>query len=107
IVVWANSVVEARYALSVPEQRLILWLAAQIEREDDALEERTVGVLEMQELSGGNNGRIYEQFEEVCTRLQGRVLEIRLDETRKRRKINWLHHSEYNDKEGTVTLQFH
>lgn len=30
-----------------------------------------------------------------------------MDENRKRRKINWLRHSEYNDKEGTVTLQFH
>ena len=107
VVVWANAVVEARYSLSVPEQRLILWLAAQIEREDDALQERTVGILEMQELSGGHNGRIYEQFEEVCTRLQGRVLEIRLDDKRKRRKINWLHRSDYNDGEGTVTLRFH
>jgi hypothetical protein len=27
IVVWTNAVVDARYSLSVPEQRLILWLA--------------------------------------------------------------------------------
>jgi plasmid replication initiation protein len=105
IVVWANTVVEARYSLSVPEQRLILWLASQIERDDNNLKEHTVGVLEMQELAGTNNGRIYEQFEEMCTRLQGRVLEIQLDEA-KRRKINWLDHSDYNDGEGTVTLRF-
>ena len=54
--VWTNAVVDARYSLSVPEQRLILWLAAQIEKEDDALEDQTVGVLEMQELAGRDSG---------------------------------------------------
>lgn len=56
IVVWTNAVVDARYSLSVPEQRLILWLAAQIEKEDDALEDRTVGVLELQEIAGRASG---------------------------------------------------
>jgi plasmid replication initiation protein len=111
IVVWANAVVDARYSLSVSEQRLILWLAAQIEKEDDALEERTIGVLEMQELAGkdssNNGGNVYQRFEEVCKRIQGRVLSIQLDEGRKRRDINWLDHSQYNYGEGTVSLQFH
>jgi plasmid replication initiation protein len=107
VVVWTNAVCDARYSLSVPEQRLILWLAAQIEREDDALDYRTIGVLEMQELLQGNNGRLYEQLEAVCDNLQSRVLEIRLEGCRIRDKINWLHRVRYNDGEGTVTLRFH
>lgn len=108
IVVWTNAVVDARYSLSVPEQRLILWLAAQIEKKDDALEDRTVGVLELQEIAGrASGGSAYEQFEAVCDKLQSRVLEIRLDDSGKRRKINWLRHSEYNDGEGNITLRFH
>jgi hypothetical protein len=35
---------------------LSFWLAAQIEREDDALEYRTIGVLEMEELAGRDGG---------------------------------------------------
>lgn len=111
IVVWTNAVVDARYSLSVPEQRLILWLAAHIEREDDALEYRTIGVLEMQELAGRDcsniGGNIYKRLEAVCDKLQSRVLEIQLEEGRIREKINWLHKIRYNDGEGTITLRFH
>lgn len=107
IVVWANAVAEARYALSVPEQRLVLWLAAQIEREDDALQERTISILEMQEIIGGNNHRIYEQFEDVCDRLMARVLELRDDEKQERVKFNWMHRVMYKDGLGCITLRFH
>ena len=107
MIVWANAVAEARYSLSVPEQRLILWLAAQIEREDDALQERTVSVLEMQEIIGGNNGRIYEQFDLVCDRLLTRVLELRDDQKRERVKFNWMHEVMYKDGYGCITLRFH
>lgn len=107
IIVWANTVAEARYSLSVPEQRLILWLAAQIEREDDALQERTVSILEMQEIIGGNNGRIYEQFDLVCDRLLTRVLELRDDEKCERVKFNWMHEVVYKDGLGCITLRFH
>jgi plasmid replication initiation protein len=107
IVVWANAVAEARYTLSVQQQRLILWLAAQIEREDEALEERTVSILEMQEIVGGNNGRIYEQFESVCDRLLTRMLELRYDDKLERVKFNWMHEVMYKDGEGRITLRFH
>jgi hypothetical protein len=108
VVVWANAVVEARYSLSVPEQRLILWLGgANWARGWCATGTHGRNPGDAGVYHGGHNGRIYEQFEEVCTRLQGRVLEIRLDDKRKRRKINWLHRSDYNDGEGTVTLRFH
>ncbi len=107
IVVWANAVAEARYTLSVQEQRLILWLAVQIEREDEALEERTVSILEMQEIVGGNNGRIYEQFESVCDRLLTRMLELRYDDKLERVKFNWMHEVMYKDGEGRITLRFH
>ena len=107
IVVWANAVAEARYTLSVQEQRLILWLAAQIEREDDALEDRTVSVMEMQEIVGGNNGRIYEQFESVCDRLMTRTLELRYDDHLERVKFNWMHEVMYKDGTGCITLRFH
>lgn len=64
-------------------------------------------MLERQEIAGGTGGNVYVQFEAACDRLQGRVLEIRLEDQGKRRKINWLHHVEYNDGLGTVTLRFH
>jgi hypothetical protein len=86
---WANAVVEARYSLSVPEQWLVLWLAAQLERDNYALRDQTIGVLELQEITDRDSGgSAYRQFEVVCDKLRTRLLEIRLDETGdKRRKI--------------------
>lgn len=107
LAVIANHVAEARYWLSVPEQRLILWLVAQIEREDDAFRKHVVSVAEMEAILGGNNGRLYEQLEEVCNRIQSRVLEIFLPDEGIRRKINWLEEVDYIDGEGKITLKIH
>ena len=107
IVVWANAVAEARYSLSVPEQRLILWLAAQIERADDALKEWTLSVLEMQEITGGTGGSIYERVKEACDRLFTRKLELQLDEQGWVRGITWMRHVDYHEGTGMIRLRFH
>lgn len=106
IAVMANTVAEARHSLTVPEQRLILWLVAQIEREDDALKEYTLSILEFDEILGTNNGRLYSQMEEACNQLQSRVLELRTGPS-ERTKFNWMHRVRYLDKEGRVILRFH
>jgi len=61
----------------------------------------------MQEIVGGNNGRIYEQFESVCDRLLTRMLELRYDDKLERVKFNWMHEVMYKDGEGRITLRFH
>lgn len=106
VVVFANTVAEARHSLTVPEQRIILWLVAQIEREDDCLKEHTLSVLEFEEILGGNHGQLYSQVEDAVKRLQTRVLEIRTG-PQERTSFNWLDFARYHDGEGTVTLQFH
>src|SRR3954454_8469936 len=104
IVVWANAVAEARYFLTVPEQRLILWLAAQIEREDDALKDWTISVQEMLAFTRcTDGGTAYDRFELAVKRLQTRLLELQLDDRGTIRRINWLHHGDYNRGQGTIT----
>jgi len=107
IAVMANTVAEARHSLSIPEQRLILWLVAQIEREDDCFKEHTLSVPEFEEILGQtNNGRLHEQIEEACNRLQTRVLEI-LTGPKERTKFNWMHSITYLDGEARVKLRLH
>ena len=103
----ANTVAEARHALTVPEQRLLLWLVGQIQREDQAFKDHTLSIVEMQNILGTNNGRLYEQMEEMCDRLQSRVLEILYPGEKVRTKHNWLHSVRYHDGEGRVTLRIH
>jgi hypothetical protein len=108
IVVWANAVSEARYCLTVPEQRLILWLATQIERKDDALKDWTVSVQEMQAIAGGSDGgAVYGRFKEACDRLLTRKLALQLDDRGWVRGITWMRHVDYNDRQGTIRLRFH
>ena len=107
VAVMANTVAEARHALTVPEQRLVLWLVSQIARDDDCFRDHVLSVLEMEEILGGNNGRLYEQIEEVCDRLQTRVLEVRNFQTRERVKFNWMLRVRYQDQQGKVAMQFH
>ena len=66
-----------------------------------------MSILEMQEIVGGNNGRIYEQFEAVCDRLLTRTLELRYDDKFERVKFNWMHEVMYKDGQGCITLWFH
>lgn len=107
IVVFANAVAEARHSLTVPEQRLILWLVAQIEREDDCLREHTLSVVQMKEILGRKEtGAMYNQIEQAVKLLQTRVLEIHTG-PKERTTFNWLHYARYLDGQGRIQLQFH
>jgi plasmid replication initiation protein len=106
IAIMANTVAEARHALTVPEQRIILWLISQIGREDDCLKEHSVSVNEFAQILGSANGRLYEQMEAACRQLQSRVLELRTGPDR-RKTINWMHYVEYLDREGRIRMRFH
>ncbi|MDB6133052.1 MAG: repB [Verrucomicrobiales bacterium] len=103
IAVMANTVSEAYHALTVPEQRLVLWMMTQITGEDDALRKYSMGVNEFAEILGSNNGRLYEQMEAVCQRLHTRTLKVR---TGRRGYIlfYWMH---YMYLESRIALQFH
>lgn len=108
VAVMANTVAEARHMLTVPEQRLVLWLIAQIQREDDVLLQYTLTIAEFREILGqqvNGNGRLYHQMEEACDRLQTRVLELRTGPHR-RKKFPWMQEAEYVDDEGRIILRF-
>ena len=107
VVVWANTVAEARYTLSVYEQRIILWLVAQIERKDDALREHKIGVLEIAEIMGTNGGRIYELFRKACKELVTRPLTLWDEKNKEWITFSWMHEIRYNPGSGCITLQFH
>lgn len=106
--VMANTVAEARHTLTVPEQRLILWLVSQIEREDDCFKEFTLSVLDFEGILGAenNDGRRYSEIEAAVKRLQTRVLEVQ-NGPKRCLAFNWLHHAEYLTGEGKILLRLH
>lgn len=107
VVVWANTVAEARYTLSVYQQRIILWLVAQIERKDDALKQHKIGVLEMDEIIGGNGGRTYELFKKASDDLVTSRLDLWDEKTGEWVGFTWMKEIRYKKRMGSITLQFH
>ena len=107
ICVMANQVAEARHRLTVQEQRMVLWLIAQIEPKDKDFLTHTLAVREFEKFTGTANGRLYEQTKSVATGLLRAVLEIREPGERSGVRFQWFSEVKYHDGQGTLTVRFH
>ena len=107
VCVMANQIAEARHRLTVQEQRMILWLIAQIEPKDKDFLSHTLAVQEFEKLTGSTSGRLYEQTKSVATGLLRAVLEIREPGQRSGVRFQWFSQVKYNDGSGTLTVRFH
>ena len=107
IVVMANQIAEARHRLSVQEQRLILWLIAQIEPTDTDFLTHVLPVQEFEKWIGTSNGRLYEQAKSVATGLLQRIVEIHQPGERSWTRFQWFSEVRYNHGQGTITVCFH
>jgi plasmid replication initiation protein len=110
VAVMANQVARARHALKVQEQRLFLWLVAQVNPfgEDERFEPLRLSVADYAALFGRDGqGSVYEQLEEITAGLLSKVLEIDFPGERRRRKFQWLSQADYLDGEGTVVVRLH
>ena len=107
VCVMANQIAEARHRLTVQEQRMILWLIAQIEPKDKDFLSHTLAVQEFEKLTGSTSGRLYEQTKSVATGLLRAVLEIREPGERSGVRFQWFSDVRYHDGTGTLTVRFH
>ena len=107
ICVMANQVAEARHRLTVQEQRMVLWLIAQIEPKDKDFLTHTLAVKEFEQIAGVSSGRLYEYIKHVATGLLQRIIEIREPGQRGWTRFQWFSQVEYHDGEGTFTVRFH
>src|SRR5438477_13206275 len=82
LVVRRNELIHARYRMNLQEQRLLLWLIAQVKREDTGLTVYRIGVKQLAEFIGiEKNKNIYQQLAQHTKALMSRVAEIaRVDE---------------------------
>lgn len=101
----SNELIEARYRLSLGEQRLILLLTTEISPTDEDFKEYELKVaqfVEMFELEADN--RIYEKVERAAEQLLGRI--IALKEGFEVEKTTWLSYVRYVKGSGTVKIRF-
>jgi plasmid replication initiation protein len=82
LVVRRNELIHARYRMNLQEQRLLLWLIAQVKREDTDLTVYRIGVKQLAEFIGIEKSKsIYTELAQHTRSLMSRVAEIaRVDE---------------------------
>ncbi|MCP4487277.1 MAG: replication initiation protein [Gammaproteobacteria bacterium] len=104
IVVQSNKLVEARYSLTVGEQRLIFAMASMIHPDDVDFFMYEMQVKELAELLNFDLKYAYFEIDKITDRLMERVL--RIPEEKGWLKIGWVSSSRYNRDKGTVSFKF-
>lgn len=101
----SNELIEARYRLSIAEQRLVLLLAAEIESDDADFKDYELKVADFTSMfSLETNKSVYEQVEHAADNLLGKI--ITLQEGDDVEKTVWLSYVKYAKGSGTVKIRF-
>lgn len=105
LVVRRNELIQAHYRMSLQEQRLLLWLIAQVKPEDTGFTVYRIGVRELAEFIGIEKGKgIYQQLAEHTKRLMSRVAEINKVDGTEVVQINFVSKTRYAFGKGVVEL---
>lgn len=107
LVVQSNRLIEAKYKLSVEEQKIIKILISQIQRDDDDFRDYEFRVKDLAEILGITHDNPYVILRTITRRLLTRVLEFSNPETNTLLQTSWLAGVLYKKGEGTVSLSFH
>jgi len=104
IVTQSNHLVEARYNLSLGEQRLILVMIAQIQPSDEDFKPYQIGIADLAEFLGISKNSMYRECKKITKRLLTRVVEI--NEKDGLLQTGWVSSAKYVDGSGVVNLAF-
>jgi plasmid replication initiation protein len=105
-IVKSNSLVEARYRLSLQESQVILWLLTQIRPDDEDFKPHTLDITEFAELTGVSVDSRYSELRKITKQLMQRVMEIYEPEKNSLLQVSWLSSARYESKKGCVSLCF-
>lgn len=103
LVVKSNKLIEARYELSLNEQKLILYSVSKIDRSKENFNIVTVGVKDFFRLLDTSTER-YTELREIIRGLRGK--EIIIDTPEGEIITGWLSSIEYKRDTGTIDLEF-
>lgn len=102
----SNELIEARYRLSVNEQRLIFSLISLISPDDEDFQEYIVKIDALAEMFGIEKGNgQYERTHEAAKELLKKPLD--LSKGKSREFVTWLDYVKYQEGKGEVVVSFH
>ena len=102
----SNELIEARYRLSLGEQRLILLLVSQIRQDDEDFKRYCIRVADFAQMFQLDADKsIYSKVQQAAQELVGKKVDLSIGE--RRIFVSWLSYVEYIEGSGTVELEFH
>ena len=104
LVTKSNKLIEANYKLGVVEQKIILYLASNIQPNDSDFKTYTLSIKEFTNLLGLKGHPKYKELRQITKELMQKVFEIRIN--KKVIQVSWLSYVAYNETEGTIDLRF-
>ena len=104
IVTQANELVEARYNLTLGEQRLIFTMISRIQPDDCDFKPYAISISELSEFLGIDKNHIYTDCQKITKKLLEKVLEIQ--EPGRLLQTHWVSSADYVDGTGMVSLTF-
>ena len=105
LVVQHNKIIEAKYKLSVGEQRLIKWLVSMIETTDEDFKVYRITVSDLSKLLGVSDRDFYKKVKGWSKNLMSNILTFR-SEGEAELQVAWLSSAEYIPEKGMVELEF-
>ncbi len=101
-----NRLIEAKYKLTIHEQRLLWVLLGSITLEDEDFKKYTINISDLAEQFGmAKSQSVYSEIQETCKSLLSRQLDI--SQGNRRIFVNWLSYVEYLEGKGKVIIGFH
>lgn len=104
IVTQSNQLVEARYNLTLGEQRLIFTMISRIQLDDDDFKPYRISLNELSEFLGINKNHMYSDCQKITKKLLEKVVEIQ--EPGQLLQTHWVSSANYIDGTGSVLLTF-
>ena len=104
----SNELIEARYRLSIWEQRLVLTLLTQVSPKDEDFKRYKIDIsalAKMWQLGAGNTA-FYEEVQDAADSLVGRTIQLSDDPTVSE-TVSWLSYVKYKRGSGEVEMEFH
>ena len=105
-VVKSNSLVEARYRLSLQESQVIFWLLTQIRPDDEDFKEHALDIFQFAKLTDVKVDSRYTELRKITKRLIQRSIEIYEPDLNEYIQVTWLNSAHYKANKGIVLLQF-
>lgn len=105
VIVKSNELIEARYKLSLNQQRLVLLLISIIKPEDEDFQDYELKVSDFAKMFGIEGDKdIYTKVEQAVDELMGKF--IKLKDGKDREYVSWFSHAKYTQGDGVITIRF-